>query len=141
MARKHNVYEKIVGRKPQDGSDVILSGGKEVQPQSGVNVVQQEGITVQPPIEQKEGYMSDSMTVKTQDRNAVLPLGGTTGTQQKGSTAKRSKITLYPSPGQEQKLERLIIQYYERHQRLVNQNDLLRHLIDQCTIDDFEGME
>ncbi|SRR6266487_311597 len=48
------------------------------------------------------------------------------------------KITFYPGPGQEHKLNELIIQYWQRHHVMLNQNDILRYMVEQYTIDDLE---
>ena len=63
---------------------------------------------------------------------------GTTASTQKGSTGKSHKITFYPGQGQEHKLNALIVQYWQRHDRMLNQNDILRCLVEQCTIDSLE---
>jgi hypothetical protein len=80
------------------------------------------------------------MTVTTQERNEVSPQDSTT-VRQKGSTTERLKITVYPTAEQQHKLKALIIDYWQQHDRLITQNDIIRHLIDRCTVADLEDLE
>ena len=90
--------------------------------------------------------MLNDTTTLSEGSTTDLPQSGNVGTTQKrntvstqkGSTGKTHKITFYPGPGQEHKLNELIFQYWQRHDRMLNQNDILRYMVEQYTIDDLE---
>jgi hypothetical protein len=48
---------------------------------------------------------------------------------------KRSKISIYLSEDQENKLDDLVHEYKKVKGRRINRNDIVRYLVDRCTID------
>ncbi len=92
----------------------------------------------------------DSSTVAQQGSEAVKPLNGETGklsyretaerphsntvTQSHGRTVKKErKISFYLTPEQESKLDDLAYEYLKRTGKRINRNDIVRHLVDQCS--------
>ncbi len=134
--RQRDVYSKIIGESsekqlPQSGDTVTTQDQSTVLPPNREDVVTQEG---------DKGTMQSSTDVIQQDDTTALPQSGTKGKTQKGSTGKTHKITFYPGPGQEDKLNELIVEYWQRHHRMLNQNDILRHLVEQCSITSLETL-
>lgn len=107
---------------------------------------------------------SDSITVPQQERETVSPshspitvspqnreagFSGETVKQSHRETAQHShsetgeeerviKTSFYPTQGQLDKLDDLASEYnryYRRQRARINRNDIVRYLIDQCTLD------
>jgi hypothetical protein len=73
-------------------------------------------------------------TLMTQ--NSTLPQTGTTALEQEGTPqGKKAKITLYPTPEQTNRLYDLMEAYRKRTGVRINQQDVLRRLIEVATID------
>jgi hypothetical protein len=150
MPRKQrDVYSKIIGESavseqdekqaPQSGTTVVPQEQRTVAPLQGEEVRMQEGKkgTMQRtsnalPYSSNEGITQESSTTSTQE--------STEATTQKGKKAKTHKITFYPGPRQEHKLNELIVEYWYRHSIMINQNDILRHLVEQCSIDSLDNL-
>lgn len=62
-------------------------------------------------------------------------------TKAAGSTTERkTKISFYLSPEQEEKLGDLEVALWTRYKRRINRNDIVRYLIDHCDIDSLEAL-
>ncbi len=82
--------------------------------------------------------------------NTVTPLQGetvahsnlvTTPQREASTTPKKDKkVTLYLTQAQEDKLDGLEVEFYQRHKRKANRIEIIRYLIDQCDIDSLSGL-
>jgi hypothetical protein len=70
-------------------------------------------------------------------QNSILPQNDTTTLEQEGASpqSKKAKITLYPTPEQTNRLYDLMEAYRRRTGVRINQQDVLRRLIEVATID------
>jgi hypothetical protein len=69
---------------------------------------------------------------KHEDRETVVP-------EQKTEVGKE-KISFYLAPGQTDKLDDLAYKHKKRTGKRINRNDIVRHLIDQCTLESLDGL-
>lgn len=53
---------------------------------------------------------------------------------------KDKKVTVYLTQAQEDKLDGLEVAFYQEHKRKVNRIQIIRYLIDQCNIDNLQGL-
>jgi len=89
-------------------------------------------------------------TAANASTNTVTPLQGETvapsnreTTPQRETSAgpkKDKKVTVYLTQAQEDKLDGLEVEFYQRHKRKVNRIEIIRYLIDQCNIDNLAGL-
>ena len=84
-------------------------------------------------------------------KNTVTPLQGETVAPsssepvpppQETSTSpkKDKKLTVYLTQEQQDKLDGLEIQYYQRQKKKVNRMEIVRYLIDRCDINDLQSL-
>ena len=79
--------------------------------------------------------------VKPLDRDDTIQSNGKTVLQQSSEAVRKSeKISFYLTPEETRKLNDLEYEQRNRTGRRVNRNDLIRHLIDICTSESFDGM-
>jgi hypothetical protein len=146
--RKADVYGKIVGAAAKSGADqgsdaTLPPLGEETEQQPGNEVITQSS---------NEALPIASSEAKTQESTTTLPDNTTTGQQESGNTAivqssnevkkkKTPKITFYPTPEQDFKLNDLVAQHWLRHHRMIGVNDILRHLVERCTIESLDDLE
>jgi hypothetical protein len=74
------------------------------------------------------GRASTEDTVKSQDRNTVIPQTG-------ADESAREKITFYLRPDQIDKLDELVLAYKRQTGKRINRNEVVRRLIDLCDLD------
>jgi hypothetical protein len=74
------------------------------------------------------GRASTEDTVKSQDRNTVIP-------QTVADESAREKITFYLRPDQIDKLDELVLAYKRQTGKRINRNEVVRRLIDLCDLD------
>lgn len=82
-------------------------------------------------------------TAIQQSREEVGQLDSESTKQSHGEEVKQQKsekISFYLTPDEAQKLNDLEYEQRKRTGRRVNRNDLIRHLIDTCTSESFEGI-
>jgi hypothetical protein len=127
MARRVSAFDKAL---------------KEAQGQ-GETGTPQNRETVEPPTQQNRptvetGTPQNRETVEPptqQNRPTVEP-----STPQNRETAKLEKITFYLTGEQVRKLDQLEIEYRMHTGHRINRNDLIRHLVEQCSIASFDTM-
>ncbi len=57
------------------------------------------------------------------------------------SNLKTHKTSFYLTSSEIKKLKDLEFAYWQRHEQPINRNDLVRYLIDGCTIDSFDDLD
>lgn len=78
---------------------------------------------------------------QTSHTNTVSPSHSETVTKPGSSTTeKKSKVSFYLSPEQEEKLNDLEVAFWQQHKKRINRNDIVRYLIDHCSIHSLEGL-
>jgi hypothetical protein len=87
-------------------------------PQSNINTASQQG----------------SETVSQQERSKTV-------SQQDSETAYTEKISFYLTPEQADKLDDLAHAYKKRTHKRINRNHIVRHLIEQCSIESLTDLE
>ncbi len=92
---------------------------------------QEESDTVSP---------SHSTTVQEESRTELSPSHGETVKPSKDQFSR--KVSFYLTPEQEKKLDDLADDYRRQHEgRRINRNDIVRHLINHCTLETLETLE
>lgn len=77
----------------------------------------------------------------TQDAQSVVPLDSeTVKPRSDGKAKKEEKISFYLTHEQAGKLDDLAYEYKKRTGKRVNRNDIVRYLIDGCSIDSLGTM-
>lgn len=80
-------------------------------------------------------------TVKPLNGDAPKQPNSNTAQPQSGKTVKqKGKTSFYLADGQEEKLEELAFRFLQQHGRRINRNEIVRHLIDRCTLESLEGL-
>jgi hypothetical protein len=110
---------------PIDSETVSQSQRDAVEPSSSVTAVPLSSDTVAP---------SQSETVIEQQSRKVKPLNSTTA-------KKDSKVSFYLTSEQEQKLDDLAYEHKKHTGKRINRNDIVRHLVDHCSIEDLQNIE
>jgi hypothetical protein len=96
--------------------------------------------------------LSDSDKVSESQSENVLPLHSETvqspqpqiepqKPQKPGKVKKDTKVSFYLTAEQEQKLDDLAYEHKKRTGKRINRNDIVRHLIDHCIIEDLYDIE
>jgi hypothetical protein len=116
---------------PQSSDTVTTLHGETVKPSERVTAIQKESDTVPP---------SHSPTVQEEQRTDLSPFHGETVGLSKDQFSR--KVSFYLTPGQEKKLDDLADDYRRQHDgKRINRNDIVRHLINQCTLETLESLE
>ena len=130
-AQKQVEQENTV--KPSS-SDIVL-------PIDSETVSQPKGDTLLPPssvsglpFNSDTVASSQSETVTLQQSKEVKPLYSTT-------TKKESKTSIYFTPEEVNKLDDLAYEYKKRTGKRINRNDIVRYLVDHCSIEDLHDIE
>ena len=106
---------------------------KEAQQQHSDAEIPYYGETVQP---------SESDTETLQYRETVERLYSNTVTRQDGKASEEfEKTTFYLTAEQVEKLDDLAHDHKKRTGQRINRNDIVRHLIDQATLDSLDGIK
>lgn len=90
------------------------------------------------PKEKQSGETASDGTIQQNRKNVMLQdtdKPQKTAKQQSSNTAKREKITFYLEPGQADKLYDFMEAFRKRTGVKINQQDMLRRIIDVITID------
>ncbi len=127
--------------KPSDSETFSrLQGDTATQSQSET-VSQPQGDTVERsssvtavPLSSDTVVPSQSETAIQQQSRKVKPLNSTT-------VKKEVKVSFYLTPEQEQKLDDLAYEHKKRTGKRINRNDIVRHLVDYCSIEDLQNIE
>jgi len=98
--------------------------------------------------EERRRQKSGQLVVREDPYSVVLPqqeqtsgLHSDTVAPLEESTLKTNKTSFYLTAGEIRKLKELEIEYYQRTGQSVNRNDLVRYLIDTCTLDTFSNLD
>ncbi len=122
-----------------------------VEPSEGSTVSREDRATVQL-FHSQTVSPPQGTTVIQRNRNTVLQgegdtvqlSQGKTGIQHDSDTVKREwfteKVTFYLTVEQVNKLDDLAHDYKKRKGKRINRNDIVRYLIDQCTLEGLEPM-
>ena len=120
-----------------------------------------------PPAKRKSAFFSATQEVqqKVEPENTVRPLGSDNvselqsenvspshsetvqspqpqiESQKPGKVKKDTKVSFYLTAEQEQKLDDLAYEHKKRTGKRINRNDIVRHLIDHCIIEDLHDIE
>jgi hypothetical protein len=92
---------------------------------------------------------SDSNKVSELQSESVLPPHSETvqspqpqiEPQKPGKVKKDTKVSFYLTAEQEQKLDDLAYEHKKRTGKRINRNDIVRHLIDHCIIENLHDIE
>jgi hypothetical protein len=110
----------------QSQSETVLQSQRDtVGPSSSVTGLPSSSDTVAP---------SQSETVIEQQSRKVKPLNSTTA-------KKDTKVSFYLTSEQEQKLDDLAYEHKKHTGKRINRNDIVRHLVDHCSIEDLQNIE
>jgi hypothetical protein len=145
-AQKQVEQENTV--KTSDSSTVVPSQSETVtQPQSET-VIQTDSKTVSEP--QGDALPSSSSVTASPSSSAIVAFSQSetvTQYQSKGviplnsSTVKKEvKVSFYLTPEEEQKLDDLAYEHKKRTGKRINRNDIVRHLVDNCSIEDLRNL-
>lgn len=116
---------------PQSSDTVTTLNGETVKPLERVTAIQKGSDTVVP---------SHGSTVQEEQRTEFSPFHGETVGLSKDQFSR--KVSFYLTPGQEKKLDDLADDYRRQHDgKRINRNDIVRHLINQCTLETLESLE
>lgn len=144
-------YTQVMKEAQQDGETVEQSKGEVVEPLHGETVTQQHSDTVEQLKSEAVKLLEGEATTQQSSETVELYYGETserlynnTVTQQDSSTVtlshrqtvkKEAKISFYFTAEQEKKLDTLELEYRLRTGRRINRNDIMRYLLDHCTIE------
>lgn len=93
------------------------------------------------PLSSHAAITQQGETAKQQSSEAVAPIYSEEAKLQSGITAKKQeKATFYLTSEQIRKLDRLAYEHLESTGRRINRNDIVRLLIDQCSLDSLQGL-
>jgi len=137
MAQKRRSAFMRATQEAQQGSETVKPLNREEVEESkkqdafssaiesnGATATQQKGEVVRQ-LDSEDNTPFHGLTVKEQDSDAVK---------------KSEKISFYLTPDEARKLNDLEYEQRKRTGRRVNRNDLIRHLVDTCTSESFEGI-
>ncbi len=116
-----------------------------------------------PPAKRKSAFFSATQEVqqKVESENTVKPSGSENVSapqsesvsplhsetvqspppQKQEKVKKDTKVSFYLTAEQEQKLDDLAYEHKKRTGKRINRNDIVRHLIDHCIIEDLHDIE
>jgi hypothetical protein len=117
---------------PKQGSDTVITPhGETVKPLERPTATQEESDTVSP---------FHSPTVQEEQRTELSPFHSETVGLSKDQFSR--KVSFYLTPRQEKKLDDLADDYRRQHEgKRINRNDIVRHLINHCTLESLESLE
>ena len=131
FGRRPSALDKLTGVAPDNGSAVAPSYGDTASPSSGATPGLSDGGTVEP---------SDRATVPPPHRETGLPPGGSREeTPREAGGEGLKKTSFYLRADQLDKLDELAYAYKRRTGRRIDRQDIVRALIDRCTLDDLLG--
>lgn len=103
---------------PQKDNEEIPQSGKTVSSKKTNTIKQKEGNNTKP--QSDKGMLSQPI-------HTVIPQSNTT-------PDKRDRVTFYLNPGQREKLEELRIEYRKKTGERINEQELIRRVIDRLTL-------
>ena len=117
---------------PQEGETVTTPhSGETVVPLDSIPATQEESDTVSP---------SHSVAVQSEQQIELSPSHGDTVKPSKDQFSR--KVSFYLTREQEKKLDDLADDYRRQHEgKRINRNDIVRYLIDHCTLKMLETLE
>jgi len=116
--------------------------GTTVQPQDSDTATPSHSALSTNTVQPQESYTASSSehseTVQPQESYTVAP-------SQSDASSKLEKVTFYLTHEQVEKLDMLEFSWRREHRkrtrrRPINRNDIIRHLIDQCTEEDIQHL-
>ena len=84
------------------------------------------------PEKSKSDFLQEVHEAQTPQRQN----GSTTARQPRGSQEKLVKVTFYLTQKQISKLDELEFEYKKGNRREIKRNEIIRYLIDRCTLED-----
>lgn len=94
------------------------------------------------PSEERQAEVTPSTLLH---RETVKPFQGETAKPQESKAVKVAKkevkVSFYLTPEQEQKLDDLAYEHKKHTGKRINRNDIVRHLIDHCSIENLYNIE
>lgn len=104
--------------------------------------VQQDSTTVSPS-HSEEVAQEERSTVEPSYRETPERLYSQTVTQRDGETVqeKQEKTSFYLRPALLEKLDDLAHEYRKRTGHRINRNDIVRHLVEGCSLDSLAGLK
>lgn len=118
--------------KPSSSDTVTQKDSETVSQPQGDTVLPSSSVT-ELPLSSDTVVPSQSETAIQQQSRKVKPLNSTT-------VKKEVKVSFYLTPEQEQKLDDLAYEHKKRTGKRINRNDIVRHLVDGCNIEDLSGI-
>jgi hypothetical protein len=128
MAKRTSAFDRAL--REAQGATVEQS-----TPQDSANA-----ITVAPAAQENRSTVAQSTLQNGIEVTQSEPLNRQTVAQSHRETVRLDKITFYLTAEQIKKLDQLEIEYRMNTGRRINRNDLVRHLIEQCSITSFDDM-
>jgi hypothetical protein len=122
MTRRKSAYSAALEVAQQDSQTVLPSEGKTEGKQREATPRRQEEPAVPHYPDQEQ----------QKDRQTVFPSNGRKDYPE--------KITFYLTTQQAEKLDDLAHDFRKRHHKRINRNDIIRHLIDQCTLNSLDTL-
>jgi hypothetical protein len=120
---------------PAKRKSAFFSATQEAQKQAEQeNTVKPSSSVTGLPLSSDTVAPSQSETVTLQQSKEVTPLNSTT-------TKKESKTSIYFTPEEVNKLDDLAYEHKKRTGKRINRNDIVRHLVDHCSIEDLQNIE
>ena len=129
-AQKQTELENTV--KPSSSETVTQINSEKVS-QSQRDTVEPSNSVTAVPLSSDTVVPSQSETAIQQQSRKVKPLNSTT-------VKKEVKVSFYLTPEQEQKLDDLAYEHKKRTGKRINRNDIVRHLVDNCSIEDLRNL-
>lgn len=115
-------------------SDTHLPSSSMTAPPSNSETVEQFSSNTALPL--------SSETVEQSKLNTALPSNSETAKQSNHATAKKQeKISFYLTTEQAEKLDDLAYEHKKRTGRRINRNDIVRYLIEACSIENLENLK
>jgi hypothetical protein len=102
---------------------------QEIAPESEVSIEQDKEER------EKEQLMSENENSATPLPSPVIELAPSVQPAKTTPSNLRKRISLYLDPAQVKKLDRLIVEHHTLTGQWVNQNELIRYLIDACEVE------
>jgi hypothetical protein len=106
--------------KPSDSENVVPLNSEAVGDTHGETVLQPS---------KHVGEPSERETSALQESHTVKP------------SKKEIKVSFYLTPEQAEKLDDLAYEHKKRTGKRINRNDIVRHFIDHCSIEDLHDIE
>jgi hypothetical protein len=125
---------------PSQSETVTLPQSKTVIQTDRENASERQGDAIQTS-DSVTALPFHSDTVKASQRETVTQYQSKGVKPLNSSTVKKEvKVSFYLTPEEEQKLDDLAYEHKKRTGKRINRNDIVRHLIDNCSIEDLHNL-